>query len=109
MEEEANLYQITVDRETLDNLMGYLSSIDGKVKVGVNPEGDVSFILPKKSPIKIKTVNIMETLYDEMTRIKTEFDNLPKKNKKREELEHQFFCLGEASGIIYEKIIQKKK
>lgn len=105
---EENLYQITVDRETLDNLMGYLSNIDGKVKIGVNQEGDVSFILPKKSPIKIKTVNVMDEIFAEMSRLKNEFDKLPKKNRKREDLEHQFYCLGEASEIIYEKIINKK-
>jgi len=56
-----DLYQITVNRETLNDLVSMLSQLHA-INTVVGDDGEVSFDIPPNSKTTIKTINIIQDL-----------------------------------------------
>ena len=89
--EEFGLYQLTLTREMLNEVMNILSSKE-HVNVTVNGEGHIGFDIPSDSDVRVRSINIVAEMMEKATQIEKEMqdtDNPIEKTdlkKKKEEL-----------------------
>jgi hypothetical protein len=101
----SDLYRVTLNRENLDALMQHLSS-SHQVDVNIDEDNNLSFNIPRKSKIDIKTFDIVADMYTEIEKMEKRRDKLKTNGKRKEELENSISGLLLAVGIV-SKILGK--
>ena len=96
--EKFDLYQLTVTRGMLNEIMNVLS-VNNHVEVTVNEEGHISFEIPSDSPITIRSINIIQDLVDMVAVLEQQLKET-EDPKTKEEIESKKVLVSSAIGIV---------
>ena len=99
------LYHVTLTRDALNDLMSALS-VNDRIDVCANDNGEISFNLPPECGVSIKQVNIAEDLMAEGERLDKKQKTLKENGKRWNELEERkMICMHTALEVT--KILKK--